>query len=125
MLYFQTVITRIGVEVQSLLAGGVLILFSDGAPAELADVSILHRVAHVDARVPRIGAVLRIGAIRAVVTAVGPGAWNKMGELGHVVITFNDARFDERPGVICASTIDGAMLFNGLSRGTVIELLDA
>lgn len=125
MRYYKTIISRIGIEVESLLEGGGLILFADGAPAELAEISILHRVEHISACAPPIGAVLRIGENSAVVTAVGPGAWHKVSELGHVVITFNGALADERPGVICASKIDCAALFTGMQSGTVIELVDA
>ncbi|VVE84437.1 PTS glucitol/sorbitol transporter subunit IIA [Pandoraea sputorum] len=125
MRYYKTIISSIGVEVQSLLEGGVLILFADGAPAELAEVSILHRVEQVSACAPPVGTVLRIGENAAVVTAVGSGAWSKVSELGHVVITFNGAEADERPGVICASKIDCAALFTGMQSGTVIELVDA
>lgn len=124
MHYYRTIIASIGAEVSALLEGGVLILFADGAPAELAEVSILHRVEHVSARAPRVGSVLRIGELSVAVTAVGPGAWNNVSALGHVVITFNGARADERPGVICASKIDCAKLFEGMHRGTVIEFVD-
>ncbi|AKK24767.1 PTS glucitol/sorbitol transporter subunit IIA [Pandoraea oxalativorans] len=125
MRYYKTIISSIGVEVRSLLEGGVLILFAHGAPSGLAEVSILHRVEQVSERAPRLGAVLRIGETCAVVTAVGPSAWHKVRELGHVVITFNGAEADERPGVICASKIDGAALFAGMRSGTVIEFVDA
>lgn len=125
MRYYRTIIASVGGEVQALLEGGLLILFADGAPLELAEVSVLHRVEHVSARMPPVGSVLRIGETCAVVTAVGPVAWHKVSELGHVVITFNGASADERPGVICASTIDCAALYKGLQSGTVIEFADA
>ena len=85
MHYYKTVISSIGVEVQALLEGGVLILYSEGAPPELAEVSVLHSVEEASRDVPRVGSVLRIGKDSAVVTAVGPTAWNKVSELGHVV----------------------------------------
>ena len=98
MNYYRTVISSIGEEVQSLLEGGVLILYADGAPPELAEVSVLHRVQEASRDVPRIGSVLRIGEDSAVVTAVGSSAWNKVSELGHVVINFNGSQTAERPG---------------------------
>ena len=36
--YFRTTITQVGPDVADLIEGGVLILFADGAPAELAEV---------------------------------------------------------------------------------------
>jgi PTS system glucitol/sorbitol-specific IIA component len=124
MNYYKTVISSIGDEVQALLEGGVLILYSDGAPPELAEVSILHRVEEASPHAPRIGSLLRIGAASAVVTAVGPTAWNKVSELGHVVINFNGAQTAERPGEICATTIDCDQLFSDMMSGTVIEIVD-
>lgn len=125
MNYYKTVISSIGEEVEALLEGGVLILYSDGAPPELAEVSVLHRVEAASANVPRIGSLLRIGEAAAVVTAVGPTAWNKVSELGHVVINFNGAQTAERPGEICATEIDRDRLFSGMKNGTVIEIVDA
>jgi glucitol/sorbitol PTS system EIIA component len=125
MHYYKTVISSIGVEVQALLEGGVLILYSEGAPPELAEVSVLHSVEEASRDVPRVGSVLRIGEDSAVVTAVGPTAWNKVSELGHVVINFNGSHNAERPGEICVSEIDCARLFDGMKNGTVIEIVDA
>jgi len=125
MNYYRTVISAIGDEVQALLEGGVLILYSDGAPPELAEVSVLHRVEAASADAPRIGSLLRIGDATVAVTAVGPTAWNKVSELGHVVINFNGAPTAERPGEICATTIDCERLFDGMKRGTIIEIADA
>ncbi|MET1530597.1 PTS glucitol/sorbitol transporter subunit IIA [Burkholderia sola] len=125
MHYYKTIISSIGEEVESLLEGGVLILYSDGAPSELAEVSVLHRVEEAHSHAPRIGSVLRIGEISAVVTAVGPTAWNKVSELGHVVITFNGAHSAERPGEICASMVDCERLFKSMQKGAVIEIVDA
>lgn len=125
MHYYKSVISSIGEEVEALLEGGVLILYSDGAPPELAEVSVLHRVEQASGRTPCPGSVLRIGEVSARVTAVGSTAWNKVSELGHVVISFNGADAAERPGEICASTIDCGRLFQGMRNGTVIEIADA
>ena len=40
----KTRVTAVGPEVADLAEGGVVILFADGAPPELAEVSILHSV---------------------------------------------------------------------------------
>lgn len=125
MHYYKTIISSIGEEVEPLLEGGVLILYADGAPSELAEVSVLHRVEQASRDVPRVGALLRIDGMSAEVTAVGPTAWNKVSELGHVVISFNGAGEAERPGEICVSEIDCAALLNGLREGAVIEIVDA
>lgn len=124
MNYYTTVITEVGPEVADLLEGGVLILYADGAPPELAEVSVLHRVEAAHAAAPHVGAQLRIGDVDALVTAVGPTAWNKVSELGHVVINFNGSAVAERPGEICAQPIDPATLFPSIRNGTVIQIAD-
>ena len=42
--HFRTIVTQVSSEAIELVEGGILILFADGAPAELAEVSVLHRV---------------------------------------------------------------------------------
>jgi glucitol/sorbitol PTS system EIIA component len=124
MHYYKTVISEVGPEVGDLLEGGVLILYADGAPPELAEVSVLHRVEAALPDAPRVGARLQIGEIGALLTAVGPLAWSKVNELGHVVITFNGACDAERPGEICAQPVDPAKLMSSMKSGVVIEIVD-
>ena len=66
MHYYKTVISEVGPEVRDLLEGGVLILYADGAPPELAEVSVLHRAEQAHAEAPRAGSQLRIGEVSAV-----------------------------------------------------------
>jgi PTS system glucitol/sorbitol-specific IIA component len=124
MHYYKTVISEVGPEVRDLLEGGVLILYAHGAPPELAEVSVLHRVEQAHPEAPRPGSQLRIGEVNAVVTAVGPTAWHKVQEMGHVVINFNGSSTAERPGEICAQSIDPARLLTCIRSGTVIEIVD-
>ncbi|WP_208297260.1 PTS glucitol/sorbitol transporter subunit IIA [Paraburkholderia sp.] len=124
MHYYKTVISEVGPEVRDLLEGGVLILYADGAPPELAEVSVLHRAEQLHPEAPRAGSQLRIGEVSAFVTAVGPTAWNKVNEMGHVVINFNGSSTAERPGEICAQPVDTDALLAWIRSGTVIEIVD-
>jgi glucitol/sorbitol PTS system EIIA component len=124
MHYYKTVISEVGPEVGDLLAGGVLILYAHGAPPELAEVSVLHRVEAAHEQAPQVGSKLRIGEVSAFVTAVGPTAWHKVNELGHVVINFNGSAAAERPGEICAQPVDVAELLACIRSGAVIEIAD-
>ena len=122
-LYFKTRITAVGPEVAELAEGGVLILFADGSPPELAEVSVLHRPEADPAETaPTPGAMIHIGTLSAEVTAVGETAWNKVREIGHVVINFNGAGAADRPGEICASAVDTAELAGALKMGAVIAI---
>ena len=117
-------ITAIGPEVADLAEGGVLILFADGAPPELAEVSVLHRVLEQSASgEPAPGSTVSFGNVSVKVTAVGPLAWAKVREMGHVVISFNGATTAERPGEISVEVLEAATLVAALTSGTVISVV--
>jgi len=122
-LYLKTRITAVGPEVPELAEGGVLILFADGAPPELAEVSVLHETKEGPLEnAPARGAPIRIGSLAAEITAVGDTAWKKVREIGHVVINFNGAGEADRPGEICATAIDTAALAAALKADTIIAI---
>jgi glucitol/sorbitol PTS system EIIA component len=120
---FKTRITAVGPEVADLAEGGVVILFADGAPPELAEVSVLHLAeTEPSDSSPPVGSVIQIGEISAKITGMGEYAWQKVKEIGHVVITFNGASKVERPGEICAAEISADRLVAALKVGTVITI---
>ncbi len=119
----RTRVTAIGPEVADLAEAGVVILFQDGSPPELAEVSVLHKAeAGPSDGAPQAGASIAIGPVSATVTAVGPSAWAKVREIGHVVITFNGAGETERPGEICASPVETDALVAALRPGALITI---
>ena len=119
----KTRVTPVGPEVADLAEGGVVILFADGSPPELAEVSVLHQGEEAPSTTsPQPGASIQIGSLSATVTAVGESAWSKVLEIGHVVISFNGAASAERPGEICASQVDTQALVSALSVGTLITI---
>ncbi|OQM77288.1 PTS glucitol/sorbitol transporter subunit IIA [Manganibacter manganicus] len=119
----RTRVTEIGPEVADLAEGGVVILFADGSPPELAEVSVLHKVEEgPSAGAPGVGASIVIGAVSATITAIGATAWDKVQEMGHVVISFNDAANAERPGEICASAVETEKLVAALQQDAVITI---
>jgi PTS system glucitol/sorbitol-specific IIA component len=120
-VFLKTRVTEIGPEVEGLAEGGVVILFEDGAPPELAEVSVLHRTEEGPSDdSPSQGASIKVGDVAARITAVGPAAWAKVREIGHVVINFNGATEADRPGEICAEAVDPATLVAALKAGAVI-----
>jgi len=124
-IYLTTRLTTIGPDVVDLAEGGVLILFANGAPPELAEVSVLHETQEEPAmESPKIGSVLRIGALQTLITAVGETAWAKVRDIGHVVISFNGAHQAERPGEICAGTINTQDLVAALSVNQTLTIED-
>ena len=122
-VFLKTRITAVGPEVADLAEGGVLILFADGAPEELAEVSVLHAVQEGPSEgAPAAGARVTVGDVTAEITAMGEAAWNKVREIGHVVVNFNGAPAVERPGEICASVVEPATLVAALKTDAVITI---
>lgn len=123
-VFLKTRITAVGPEVAELAEGGVLILFGDGAPEELAEVSVLHAVEEGPvAEAPGAGSSITVGdTVSAEITAIGDMAWNKVRDIGHVVVNFNGAEAVERPGEICASAMEPTALVAALQLGAVITI---
>ncbi|MCB8881384.1 PTS cellobiose transporter subunit IIB [Acidisoma cellulosilytica] len=122
-IIFRSTITSVGPEVLELLEGGILILFAEGAPPELAEVSVLHRIVEQpspDAPVP--GAEFKIGDLSAILTGIGDHAWAKVRDIGHVVVNFNGEDVPERPGELCASEVNLAALAELLQAGREITI---
>jgi PTS system glucitol/sorbitol-specific IIA component len=121
--YFRTRVTKIGAEALELVEGAILILFAEGAPPELAAVSVLHRIEKPPTEEgPAVGAELRVGDVSARLTAIGDFAWRKIREIGHVVINFNGADFTPRPGEICAARVDLNALAAAIKPGAEISI---
>lgn len=122
--HFRTVVTQVSEQARELLESGMLILFADGAPPELAEVSILHAVKEISSMAgsPAIGSELSLGGVPTRITAIGDYAWRKFGEIGHVVINFNGASMTPRPGEICVSPVDPKALVSALTPGAEIAL---
>src|SRR5262249_11776845 len=119
----KTRVTAIGPEVADLAEGGVVILFADGSPPELAEVSVLHKAEQGPSDgPPSVGASIGRGRVGATIAAVGSSAWSKVREIGHVVISFNGATVAERPGEICASEISGELLVAALRTDAIITI---
>lgn len=121
--YLRTEITAVGDDAPDLIEGGVLILFAEGAPEELAEVSVLHRVAEgpLD-EAPAVGAEILVGDVSAILTGIGELAWKKIRDIGHVVVNFNDSDTPDRPGEICASSVNSDALQQACRAGNEIVI---
>ncbi|WP_237477399.1 PTS glucitol/sorbitol transporter subunit IIA [Lichenibacterium dinghuense] len=121
--YYRTALTAVGPDVADLLDGGILILFAEGAPPELAEVSVLHRVEQgPTAEAPPVGATITIGELSAKLTAIGGYAWAKVAEIGHVVINFDGGTETNRPGEISASRVEAPDLLAAIKPGAVLTI---
>ncbi len=90
--YFHSEVISIGEDALEMVEGGVVIFFGEPCPAELAEVSIVHKsIKHDPERDPQPGDVLRVGEARVTVTAVGERAGENLRQLGHIVVYCNPA----------------------------------
>ena len=96
-----------------------VILFNDDAPAELAELSILHTKAELS-EAPAPGDTMKIGEKTYKVTAVGDEAIHTLKELGHCTLAFTADTEPYRPGCI---NLDGEIITEAdLADGTVIQI---
>ncbi len=119
---FRTTIAAVGAEAGELIEGGVLILFGADAPPELTEVSVTHRDPGDVGREPVAGDRLHVGGEALRITAVGETAWQKVGDIGHVVFNLSGAAAAERPGEICLEPVSAATLLQALQPGAILEI---
>ena len=122
-IHYRTALTAVGPDAADLLEGGILILFADGAPPELAEVSVLHRVVEGPSPdAPPVGATLTIGELAADLTAIGDLASAKIADMSHVLINFDGAAQGGRPGEISAAIVDPAALAATIRPGATLTI---
>ena len=96
-----------------------VILFNDDAPAELAELAILHTKAELT-EAPAPGDTMTIGSKTYKVTAVGDEAIHTLRELGHCTLAFTADTEPYRPGCI---NLDGEIITEAdVADGTVIQI---
>ena len=96
-----------------------VILFNDDAPAELAELSILHTKAELT-EAPAPGDTMKIGEKTYKVTAVGDEAIHTLKELGHCTLAFSADSEPYRPGCIM---LDGEVVTaEDVVNGAVIQI---
>ena len=96
-----------------------VILFNDDAPAELAELAILHTKAELT-EAPAPGDTMKIGTKTYKITAVGDEAIQTLKELGHCTLAFTADTEPYRPGCI---NLDGEVITEAdVADGTVIQI---
>lgn len=116
--YFTSSVVRLGEEAPEMIGGGIMILFAEPLPDELADVSVIHAPDGELAEPIGTGDLLRVGESTLTITAVGERAAENLRSLGHLVVYVDpDASTSLLPGAVHAH---GELTVP--ERATVIEL---
>jgi PTS system glucitol/sorbitol-specific IIA component len=120
-IYYRSEVTSIGTDATEMFDGGVVIFFGEPCPAELAEVSVVHTVAHHHPqRDPQPGDLLRVGDSEVIITEVGEIASHNLRTLGHFVV-YSDPEVSQKilPGAIHAAGTLGLP-----AAGVTIELIE-
>lgn len=123
---YRTEITEIGPDVEEMLdTMATLITFEDGAPPELAEISVLHKHTEQREAPPVPGDTVAIGSREFEITAVGGTAWKNMLQLGHAAFKFNGAEEAGLPGEICLEEQPPEAVKEIIGAGVPLEIRTA
>ncbi|MDR2767058.1 MAG: PTS glucitol/sorbitol transporter subunit IIA [Treponema sp.] len=115
---YRTVITGLGETYAEIFEQGMVVVFNDNAPGELAELSALHTPAKLERDV-KPGDEVVLGDKRYTVTAVGAEANYTLGKMGHCTFVFTGTAKAELDGHI---VLKGDGLPN-LKKGSLFEVI--
>ncbi|WP_290768959.1 PTS glucitol/sorbitol transporter subunit IIA [Halanaerobium sp.] len=96
---YKTVINEIGDLAGDMIDGNLIILYKTNAPAELAEISVMHEAEFKKAEI-EAGDILEIGNQQFEILAVGNVVNKNIENLGHCSLKFNGEKEVELPGDI-------------------------
>lgn len=118
---FEASVTAIGAEAQEMIAAAnLLILFGDGAPADLADFCFTIDNKRLTGSIHTGGQVVVDGQPYPI-TAVGQVVETNLKNLGHITIAFDGSTEGSLPGTL---HIDAPHQVH-IKEGTVIQIFTA
>lgn len=109
---YESEVTQVGGQVEAFLGHGMVIFFADNAPAELHDMSVLHR-AGVAEDGPQVGDLITVGKEELEVLAVGHVVRDNLLNLGHLDLKADGRTEPTLPGDVCVRTGDLPLLRAG------------
>ena len=108
-IVYESAVTQVGGQVEAFLGHGLLIFFGDTSPAELHDISVLHR-ATVNDDGPQPGDTMNVGGVDLEILAVGPVVRDNLLNLGHLDLKADGRTEVKLPGDVCVRTGDLPLL---------------
>ena len=97
MVVYSTTVTAVGELVSDFRDQGILVFFGEGAPEELHEFSVIHKV-EISERAPVVGDLIRINNEEFIVLAVGSVVSDNLLNLGHLDLKANGLTEAELPG---------------------------
>ena len=99
MSLYETQIVDMGAEAEMFQAEGMMILFGEEVPEDLANYAYIINVNPVEGTIEE-GMTLTIGSESYKITAVGDVVNKNLSNLGHITLKFNGATEPELPGTL-------------------------
>lgn len=116
---YEVTVTGIGdLALEMLDHMGGLILFDDCAPAELAEISVLHTTGTLQGELA-VGDKVAFGKNEYVITAIGEEAVKTLKDMGHCTLKFTGHDAVELPGQI---ELKGSELQPKIAVGDTIRI---
>jgi len=109
---YASEVTKVGGQVEAFLGHGMVIFFGENAPAELHDMSVLHRT-EVAEDGPVAGDLITLGEEDMEVLAVGHVVRDNLLNLGHLDLKADGLTVPNLPGDVCVRTGDLPLLRTG------------
>jgi PTS system glucitol/sorbitol-specific IIA component len=109
---YSSTVTQIGSLVADFADKGMLIFFGENAPAELHEMSVLHRAEVTDGGLA-VGDVLILDDQEFPVLAVGHVANQNLVNLGHIDLKFNGETSPPLGGDVCLPNVTPPKLVPG------------
>lgn len=106
---YQSEVTQVGGQVEAFLGRGLLIFFGAQSPAELHDMSVLHKATVADDG-PRAGDVIRLGDTELEILGVGSVVRDNLLNLGHLDLKADGRSAPKLPGDVCVRSGDLPLL---------------
>ncbi|UFT98601.1 PTS glucitol/sorbitol transporter subunit IIA [Radiobacillus kanasensis] len=100
IIIYESVITELGKDIDSLLSADMLVIFNETAPDELKEISAIHRHEPWKSEV-EVGDQLVIGDDAYEITCVGGKVNETLHTLGHCTISFSGDTETDMPGTLC------------------------
>jgi PTS system glucitol/sorbitol-specific IIA component len=97
---YATVVTQVGSLVADFVEKGILIFFGENAPAELHEISVLHRP-DIEVGGLAVGDVVILDDHAFPILAVGHVANDNLVKLGHIDLKFNGETTPPLGGDVC------------------------
>lgn len=96
---YKVQIVKLGNMAKELIDNGMMVIFNENAPPELAEISVLHTSDTLCEDVVT-GDHVRIGDMEYVVKSVGWEVNKTLRELGHCTLKFDNSKEKDLPGVV-------------------------